>query len=195
MPKIIGLTGSIGMGKSTTAAMFADAGLPVWDADVAVHRIYGAGGAAVAPMREAFPVAVVDGVVDRSKLKSVLAKNPEAIRKIEAIVHPLVAADREAFLAQHATDDLVVLDIPLLFETGADQWVDVIVVVSAPADVQKVRVLDRPNMTQAQFEMILSRQTPDAEKRQRADFVIETTSLDAARGGVQNVIATLRGHD
>lgn len=195
MTKLIGLTGSIGMGKSTTAAMFADAGLPVWDADAAVHRIYGAGGSAVQPLGDLIPEAVVNGVIDRGVLKAKIAQNPDVIKQIEEIVHPLVALDRQQFLDTHRDAPLVVLDIPLLFETGADAWVDVIVVVTAPADVQKARVLERPNMTEAQFDLILSRQTPDGEKRARADHIIETLSLDATRAAVQALISDLQGHD
>ncbi|WP_432255194.1 dephospho-CoA kinase [Limimaricola sp. AA108-03] len=187
----LGLTGSIGMGKSTTARMFADEGLPVWDADAAVHRLYGRGGAAVAPIGAAFPAAVIDGAVSRPALKEIIAADPEALPRIEAIVHPLVQADREAFVAARSAD-IVVLDVPLLYETGGATEMDAVVVVSAPAETQAARVLARPGMTRPQFEAILARQMPDVEKRAKADYLIETTSLEAARQGVREVIARIR---
>lgn len=193
---VIGLTGSIGMGKSTTAALFAEAGAPVWDADAAVHRLYAPGGAAVAPIAQAFPEALVDGAVDRARLSARLALDPPAFARLEAIVHPLVAADRQAFLDEAAARGVkvVVLDIPLLFETGGESRVDKVVVVSATPALQRERVLARPGMTAERFEALLARQVPDAEKRARADFVIDTSSgLEAARAQVQAVLAALGG--
>ncbi|SDE64814.1 dephospho-CoA kinase [Limimaricola pyoseonensis] len=187
----LGLTGSIGMGKTTTARMFADEGLPVWDADAAVHRIYAEGGAAVAPMRAAFPDAVIDGAVSRPALKEIIAADPGALSRIEAIVHPLVQDDREAFVAAQDAD-IVVLDIPLLYETGGEAQMDAVVVVSAPSDLQAERVLARPGMSRAQLDAILTRQMPDVEKRARADYVIETVTPDAARAGVRDVLARIR---
>jgi dephospho-CoA kinase len=192
MTHLLGLTGSIGMGKSTTAAMFRDAGFPVWDADAAVHRLYDVGGGAVGPIGEVFPAAVINGAVSRLVLKDALQADPENLLKLEAIVHPLIKADREAFIAAQ-TSPLIVLDIPLLFETGADEWLDSVLVVSAPADVQAARVLARPGMMQDTFDIILARQMSDAEKRARADFVIKTLSLDATRRAVQNLIFDLTG--
>ena len=190
MTLTLGLTGSIGMGKSTTAQMFRDEGVPVWDADASVHRLYAKGGPAVAPIAEAFPAAVSDGAVDRPALSAILRGDPAAMKRLEAIVHPLVAEDRARFLA--GTDaPLVVLDIPLLFETGAEAWLDATLVVTAPAEVQRDRVLARPGMTEAQLDMILARQMPDAEKRARADHVIETRTLDDTRAAVRDLIATL----
>ena len=191
-PFRLGLTGSIGMGKSTTAAMFAEAGVPVWDADAAVHRLYAPGGAAVPAIAALHPAAVRDGAVDRAALKEWIARDPAALGQIERDVHPLVAADREAFLADAQAKPLVLLDIPLLFETGADAQMDATLVVSAPPEVQRARVLARPGMTPAQFDLILSRQMPDADKRARATWVIETNGLEATRAAVQDLIETIR---
>jgi dephospho-CoA kinase len=188
----LGLTGSIGMGKSTTAAMFRDAGIPVWDADAAVHEIYRKGGAAVPLFKERLPSAVVNDAVDRGALKDMLSADPSLIKKLEDIVHPLVAAHRQAFLKEMDTP-LVVLDMPLLFEIGAEDQVSSVLVVSAPADVQKARVMSRGEMTEEIFQQILGRQLPDAEKRQRADHIIETLSLDDTRAAVQKLIAELTG--
>ncbi|WP_394151641.1 dephospho-CoA kinase [Loktanella salsilacus] len=193
MTHFIGLTGSIGMGKSTTADMFRDFGIPVWDADAAVHRLYDVGGAAVGAIAKVFPSAVVDGSVNRTALKDILKADPTSLETLESIVHPLVKTDRDAFMGQQ-TGALAVLDIPLLFETKADAWLDTVLVVSAPANVQAARVLARTGMTQETFDMIRSRQMPDAEKRARADVVIETLTLDETRRAVQNLISKLTGH-
>ena len=189
-PYRLGLTGSIGMGKSTTAGFFRDLGVPVWDADAAVHRLYGRGGSAVGPVGALCPAAVVEDAIDRGALKDWIAQDKDALAQLEAVVHPLVAEDRRAFVAS-VTGPLVVLDIPLLFETGAD--VDGVLVVTAPPDVQRARVLARPGMNAAQLKAILARQTPDAEKRKRADFVIETLDMDSTRQDVQNLVEQLRG--
>ncbi|MET4127653.1 dephospho-CoA kinase [Roseovarius sp. MBR-6] len=186
----LGLTGSIGMGKSTTAQLFVEEGCALWDADAAVHRLYSRGGAAVAPMARAFPGAVERGEVQRARLKEIIARDPAALRRIEAIVHPLVAEDRAAFLAAQ-TADVTVLDIPLLFETGATGF-DAVVVVSAPPETQRARVLARGTMSDAEFETILARQMPDSEKRARADYVIETDTPDHARAQVRTVMADIR---
>jgi dephospho-CoA kinase len=191
---VLGLTGSIGMGKSTTAAMFADAGAVVWNADTAVHQLYARGGAAVGPVGEAFPGVVQDGAVDRTRLAEALGQDPDAFRRLEAIVHPLVLSGRQADLAaaQARGVKLAVLDIPLLFETGGDAAVDAVVVVTAPAAVQAERVLARSGMTRERFEAILARQLPDAEKRRRADFVIDTSlGLEAARARVEEIVGTV----
>ena len=191
---ILGLTGSIGMGKSTTAKMFADAGVPVSDADRMVHALYA--GAAVTPIEKAFPGTVSDGVVDRDKLAAAVLGDPARLRELEAIVHPLVRAETDAFVERHrqAGAPLIVLDIPLLFETGGKDRVDRILVVTAPADVQRERVLSRPGMTEEKFEAILAKQVPDAEKRRRADFVIDTSrGMDAAREDVLRIVAELTG--
>lgn len=187
----LGLTGSIGMGKSTTAAMFRDEGVPVWDADATVHKLYAKGGAAVLPIGQEFPDAIVDGTVDRDQLKQIIANDAGVLPKLEAIVHPLVAAERAEFLDTNKAE-LVVFDIPLLFETGADRWLDSVLVVTCPSEVQAKRVLDRGTMSPEQVQMILSRQMPDAEKRARADHVIETLTLDATRAAVRNLIAELK---
>lgn len=192
----LGLTGSIGMGKSTTAAMFAKRGLPVYDADAAVHAIYAPGGLAVAPLESAFPgVTGEDGGIDRAKLREAVTGNEAAMKQLEAIVHPLVGAMQRDFLERAAADgaDIVVLDIPLLFENGGDKRVDAIVVVTAPEAVQRERVMARGQMTEAQFMAILARQTPDAEKRKRADFIINTgLGLEYAQAQVDEVINALR---
>lgn len=179
------------MGKSTTAQMFADLGCPVWDADAAVHRLYAKAGLAVEPLREVFPQAIVDDAVDRGELKKVLAQDPSAFKQLEAIVHPLVGTDRQEFI-DSAQADILIFDIPLLFETGGDQRMDVTVCVSAPPEVQRARVMARGTMTQDQFEQILGKQMPDAEKRKRADFVVETDTLDHARLQVQKIVETLK---
>lgn len=174
---LVGLTGSIGMGKSETARMFAELGVPVYDADAAVHTLYGPDGEAVERLRVLFPSAIVNGAVDRTKLGALTLHNPEALKALEKIIHPLVGAAQLHFLANAETAHapMVVLDIPLLFETGGEARVDAVVVVSAPAPVQRERVLKRPGMTAEKFEAILARQTPDAEKRARADIVIDTS--------------------
>ncbi|WP_295216564.1 dephospho-CoA kinase [uncultured Brevundimonas sp.] len=191
---LLGLTGSIGMGKSTTTAMFADLGAVVWNADDAVHRLYAPGGAAVGPVGEAFSGVVVDGAVDRTRLAEALGKDDTAFRRLEAIVHPLVAQGRAADLeaARTAGLKLAVLDIPLLFETGGDRAVDAVVVVTADPAIQAERVLARPGMTRERFDAILARQMPDAEKRARADFVIDTgRGLEAARAEVEAIVAVV----
>ncbi len=189
---LLGLTGSIGMGKSTTAKMFAEFGCAVWDADAAVHRLYVRAGAAVPLVRAAFPDAIVNGEVSRDMLKQIIAGDDTALRQIEQIVHPLVAQDRAAFLAETQTD-IAVLDIPLLFETGGDAVMDAVVCVRVAEDTQMARVLDRGTMTRAQFEAIRAKQMPNDEKCARADFVIETDTLEHARAQVQKVVMTIRG--
>lgn len=192
---VVGLTGSIGMGKSTTSTMFQDEGVPVYDADAAVHALYATGGAAVGPVEAAFPGVVVDGAIDRAKLSAAVVGNSEALAVLESIVHPLVGAHRIGFFenAREKGAEVVVLDVPLLFETDGHKKVDKVVVVSAPADVQRRRVLARPGMDVAKFEAILARQTPDAEKRARADFVIDTgQGLDHARDQVRDILTRLR---
>jgi dephospho-CoA kinase len=191
---VLGLTGSIGMGKSTTAEMFAEAGVPVHDSDEAVHRLYA--GTAVAPIEAEFPGVAADGKIDREKLAARVLGNPAALAKLEEIVHPLVRADADAFVARHRAEGrpLVVLDIPLLFETGGRGRVDKVVVVSAAPGIQRARVLARPGMTPQKLDAILARQMPDAEKRRLADFVIDTgKGFDAARAEVASVVATLVG--
>ncbi|WP_170771329.1 dephospho-CoA kinase [Ruegeria lacuscaerulensis] len=187
----LGLTGSIGMGKSTTAQMFVDEGCALWDADAAVHRLYSRGGAAVEPMQAAFPAAIVDDAVSRDALKQIITNDPAALKQIEGIVHPLVAADRAAFRA-NATADILVFDIPLLFETGGDEAMDAVACVSIPKGEQKRRVMARGTMTEAQFEQIRAKQMPNDEKCARSDFVIVTDSLDHARAQVQDVVRQIR---
>lgn len=192
MTIVLGLTGSIGMGKSTVAAMFADAGVPVFDADATVHALQGPAGRIVAAVEARFPGTTGPQGVNRTALAEAVFGAPGELAALEAIVHPAVAEERAAFLAANRTAPLVVLDIPLLFETGGAARVDRIAVVSAPAEVQRTRVLARPGMTEARFASILAKQLPDAEKRARADFVIPTGgSLDATRAAVAGVIACL----
>jgi len=190
----LGLTGSIGMGKSATATMFREAGIPVHDSDAAVHRLYA--GAAAPLIEAAFPGTVKDGVVDRALLGAVVLNNDAAMKKLESIVHPLVTETTLNFLAtaEKAGHRLVVLDVPLLFEVGRDRDCDAIVVVSADPSVQRERVLVRPGMTEAKFQAIVARQIPDSEKRRRAHFVIDTgRGFEAARRAVKDVIRTLAG--
>lgn len=192
---ILGLTGSIGMGKSTTAKMFADFGVPVHDADTTVHELYR--GVAVPLIGEAFPEAIRDGVVDRTRLAQSVLGNGEAMRKLEAIVHPLVREAEAEFvrLQESRGAPLIVLDIPLLFEAGGADRVDRIVVVTASPEVQRERVLKRPGMTEQKYEAIRARQMPDAEKRARADFVIDTgQGMESARQAVAAIIGELTGH-
>ena len=192
---LIGLTGSIGMGKSTTAAMFREAGIPVYDADAAVHDLYDTGGAAVGPVGEAFPGVVKDGKVDREALRQAVLGKPEALKRLNAIVHPLVGRDRSGFFEQATADgaDMVVLDIPLLFETGGHANMDAVVVASAPAEMQRERVLARPGMSPERLDAILAQQMADADKRARAHFVVDTSKgLEAARAQVTEIIAAIR---
>jgi len=191
MSFVLGLTGSIGMGKSTTSGFFREAGVPVWDADAAVHRLYGPGGAAAKKIARICPEAVTGGTVNRAELKKWINADPTALSQIEAIVHPLVAQDRAAFLAEHISAPLVVLDIPLLFETGASEGMDAVLVVSVDAREQHRRVMERPDMTEETLATILARQVPDAEKRQRADYVIETYDMGIARFKVNALIDNL----
>jgi dephospho-CoA kinase len=191
---ILGLTGSIGMGKSTTAKFFREAGVPLHDSDAVVHRLYA--GEAVAPVEAAFPGTVVDGKVDRAKLSEKLIGNPDAIKRLEAIVHPLVRAVSQGFMQAQAARGArtIVLDIPLLFETGSEKNVDAVVVVSAPAEVQRARVLSRPGMTAERLDALLARQMPDVEKRARAHFVVDSSrSFDSARAQVHGVLRAVAG--
>jgi len=187
---IVGLTGSIGMGKSTTLQMFAEAGVPVYDADAAVHAVYSS--SAVPVVEAAFPGTTADGKVDRQKLSQRVLGNPEALKKLEQIVHPLLGAHRQKFLeaAEKAGAPIVLMDVPLLFETGGEKRMDAVVVVTAPAELQRQRVLARENMTAEKLAAILARQTPDAEKRKRADFVVDTSrGLDPVRADVKDILA------
>ena len=188
---LLGLTGSIGMGKSTTAQMFADLGCAVWDADAAVHRLYVKGGAAVPALTRAFPTAVIDGAISRPVLKDIIGADPSALKQIEKIVHPLVGQDRAAFL-EKVPSDIVVLDIPLLFETGGDAAMNATACVFVDDATQRQRVLDRGTMTLEQFSTIRAKQMPAADKCRRATYVIETDTLEHARTQVQNIVSTIR---
>ncbi len=194
-PIVLGLTGSIGMGKSATAAMFAQRGVPVHDADAAVHALYGPGGAAAAAIGAEFPgVLDAEGGVDRTRLRAAVLDAPDRMAALEQIVHPLVRAASTDFLARHADAPLVVLDIPLLYETGGEGRCDAVAVVSAPPEVQRARVLARPGMTEAAFAAILAKQMPDAEKRARGDFVIDTSrGFPAAEAEVARIVTRLTG--
>ncbi len=195
-PFILGLTGSIGMGKSAVAAMFQGLGVPVFDADAAVHQLQGPGGALIPAIEAAFPGTTGPNGVDRPKLGAAVFGDPEALKRLEAIVHPAVAAMRKEFLACNAAKPLIVFDIPLLFEKGGWEQVDAVVVVSASPEAQRQRVLARPGMTEEKFEQILGLQVPDAEKRERADFVIDTgTSLAETRHAVQRLVHSLTGSE
>jgi len=191
-PFILGLTGSIGMGKSTVAGMLTELGVPVFDADAAVHRLQGPDGALVEAIEAAFPGTTGPGGVDRLKLGPMVLGQPEQLARLEALIHPAVAAMREEFLAENAGKPLLVFDIPLLYEKGGWQGVDAVAVVSAPAEQQQARVLARPGMTPEKFAAILKLQVPDAEKRARADFVIDTgTSLAETRAQVAQMVHAL----
>jgi dephospho-CoA kinase len=188
----LGLTGSIGMGKSTVAAMFCDEGVPVFDADAVVRRLQGPGGSLLPAIEAAFPGSTSGAGVDRTALGARVFGDEAAMKRLEAIVHPAVAEERAAFDARHGDAPLIVEDVPLLFETGGQRRVDKVAVVSAPADLQRMRVLARPDMSEARFAQILARQMPDAEKQQRADFVIDTgVSLDETRRQVRALISCL----
>ena len=191
-PYVIGLTGSIGMGKTETARLFAGEGIPVHDADTAIHRLYAKGGAGVEKIAAVFPAAVKDGVVDRAALSKLVTSDPQKITTLESLVHPLVAQDRDRFLEE--TDaDIVLLDIPLLFETGADKMLDAVVVASAPSEIQRQRVLARPGMTEEKFNALHARQLPDAQKRAQAHYVVMTDQgLDHAREQVKMILGLVR---
>lgn len=192
---ILGLTGSIGMGKSATASLFRDAGVPVYDADAAVHALYAEGGAAVAPIEEAFPGVAHQGAIDRQKLRTRVLDDAAAMKRLEGIVHPL-AGEAQLDFRRRAKEEgapFAVLDIPLLFETGGNRHCTYTMVVTAPADVQRARVLARPSMTEEAFEAILARQMPDADKRARADFILSTAhGFDFARDHVRAIIALMQ---
>ncbi|AUR00929.1 dephospho-CoA kinase [Phaeobacter inhibens] len=191
MSYALGLTGSIGMGKSATAQIFAEEGCAVWDADAAVHRLYDVGGAAVAPIEEAWPTAIIEGRVDRGRLREIIADDSRALPRIETIVHPLVAADREAFRTS-SPHDVLVFDIPLLFETGGDTGMDAVACVWIDAETQRQRVLARGTMTVEQFEQILQKQMPIEEKKARADYLIETDTPGHAQTQVRTILAQIR---
>lgn len=189
----LGLTGSIGMGKSTTAQIFADEGCAVWDADAAVHRLYSRGGNAVPDFQTHFPQAVIDGAVSRDILKSLIGQDPNVLKKIEQIVHPLVHQDRTAFIAK-SDADVMVFDIPLLFEKNSQSQFDAVACVYVEPEEQQARVLARGTMTEDQFKMILSKQMPIGEKRALADYEIHTDTLKNARQQVKNILAKIKGN-
>jgi dephospho-CoA kinase len=192
-PYLLGLTGSIGMGKSTTARLFAEADIPVWDADAAVHRLYAQGGGGAEALAELVPDAIGGGAVDRAALREAILADPGLLAQVEARIHPLVARDRGGFVERYRTRDLIVFDIPLLYETGAEAWLDGVLVVTAPEAVQRARVLERPGMSEAALWQILARQVPDDVKRARADFVIETDAgIEPARRAVRALADSIR---
>lgn len=190
---VVGLTGSIGMGKSTTAKMFSDLDIPVWDADAAVNRLYLRNGAGAGAIAKLVPEAVDVNGVDRTVLKTLIQQDSTLLGKIENLIHPLVALDRQEFLDSHKTSEIVLLDIPLLFEKGSEDLFDKIVVVSVSAHLQRERVLARGTMNETTFEMILSKQLADEDKRARADYIIETTTIEHARRQVHSIVSDLRG--
>lgn len=193
MSFVLGLTGSIGMGKSTTAQMFAEEGLPVWDADATVHRLYAPGQPAALAIGTLFPDALdPDGSVNRATLRALIQADRTVLDRLNAAIHPIVAEDRAQFLTVHEAAEIVLLDVPLLYESRIDTACDAVAVVSAPPEIQRERVLSRGAMTEAEFQTILARQMPDAEKRARADYIIPTTSLEAARQAVKDVLADIR---
>lgn len=181
------------MGKTTTAQMFASHGVPVWDADHAVHRLYQKGGAAVGPVSAIAPGAIVEDAISRDKLRAIIGRDPGMISKLEAIVHPLLARDREAFIEANHNEAVLLFDIPLLFETGADTWLDKTICVTVPSDIQKERVMGRGTMSEAEFETLKSRQMPDAEKQAKADYVLSTRALNETEAAVLSLLETLRG--
>ena len=186
---ILGLTGSIGMGKSTTAKLFAEAGVPVYDADAAVHMLYE--GEAAPAIEAAFPGTTVDGKVDRNRLSARVVHDPAAMKRLEEIVHPMLGASRQKFLAdaEQSGARIAVVDVPLLFETGGEKRVDAVVVVTTTPEIQRQRILSRPNMTDQKLDAILARQMPDAEKRQRANFVVDTShGLDPVRARIRDIL-------
>ncbi len=191
MTYVLGLTGSIGMGKSTTAAMFAEAGVPVWDADEVVRSLYAKGGAAVDKIAQLYPEAIQDGAVSRALLRAMIADNPSILNRVQSVVHPLVAQNRMEFIRESSAP-VVLLDVPLLYETGADAYCDGVVVVSVSAEKQRDRVLERGEMTQPEFELLLARQMPDAEKRARATWVIHTDGLEKARKQVADILTEIK---
>ncbi|MDA0900544.1 MAG: dephospho-CoA kinase [Proteobacteria bacterium] len=191
MSFLLGLTGSIGMGKSTTADMFRDAGVPVWDADAAVVKLYAKGGGAVAPLSALNMGLVQNDAVDREALKNWVKTDPSALNRLESLIHPLVAADRAEFINEHAEQSVIVCDIPLLYETSADQWLDAVLVVTTDTETQKARVMGRVGMDHALFDRILARQMPNSGKIARADYVIETNSFEGARKAVHDLINDL----
>lgn len=189
---VLGLTGSIGMGKSTTAQMFRDLGVAVWDADQVVGDLYSLGGKAILGLAKINPTFVVSGMADREAMKRAIAEDPQILTQVEALVHPMVQASRTKFLNENSKSDLVVLDIPLLYETRSQSQMDGVLVVTAPARVQRDRVLGRGSMTVEMFEAILAKQIPDAQKRSRADYVIETLTLEATKAAVTSLVEQLR---
>ncbi len=192
---IVGLTGSIGMGKSETAKMFRSLGVPVYDADAAVHAIYAPGGSAVAPIEAAFPGVTNANGVDRDALAKLVLNDPAALKKLEAIVHPLVGLEQQKFLEQAAAEnaDIIVIDVPLLYETGGQKRVDCVVLVSAPYELQRERVLMRPGMSEEKFQSILAKQVPDAEKRRQADYIIDSSQgIEPAMAQVKDLIPLLK---
>jgi dephospho-CoA kinase len=193
MTFVLGLTGGIGMGKSTTAQMFADEGVPVWDADAVVRSLYSPGQPGALAIARHYPQAMHGDEVDRPTLRRMIAEDPAILDHLNQLIHPLTARDRQQFLARHAGAPVVLLDIPLLFETGADRDCDAVAVVSVAPEVQRARVLARGQMTVTDLDLILSRQMPDAQKRARARWVIDTGSLDSARAAVRSILARIKG--